>query len=227
MCLPNPQKQVQKAQQQFQQEQLDLQQQQAAEAKAQQDKLNAEEAQRQSNITAGKSAIDNAFSQFNDDYYTHAQDDYRDALLPDLTTQYDTSKDKLTAALKERGTLESTIGANALGDLFKRYTDQQTKVGSDAVGFSNNLRSSVDASKSNLYNLNQTAADPNMIQAQATGAATNLVQAPGGNRPSPVGNVFTDLLTPFVYTAAARANPSYGFTPTAPIGGSGSARVFG
>ena len=70
------------------------------------------------------------------------------------------AKDKLLATLAGRDTLESSVGANALSQLDKTRNNAAVDIGNAATDASNGLRSKVDTTKTNLYSLNASAADP-------------------------------------------------------------------
>jgi len=203
---------------------------QAAAARRQQREMERREAERQGNILAGNSAIDDAFSQFNDDYFTGAQNSYQGYYVPQIDTQRGEALDKLTAQLAGRGLLESTVGASKIAKLNQTADEAKVRVGNEAVDFGASLRGKVDASKNSLYDLSKSAADPSQVGARATGEATTLAQT-GAIAPSaPLGDLFGSILSPLAYGAQAYVNsPQRKATSTnfAPTSGSGSSSVFG
>lgn len=184
---------------------------------------------RQANIRAGQAGIDTAFGQFNPEYYDKFKEAYTGNYLPQIADQYAIAKDKLTATLAGRGTLESTVGANKFGELDKTRGNAQADIGNQATDASNSLKAKVEDAKSNLYTLNQSAADPQGVSAQAIGRATTLV-APQSL--SPLGQVFASTLNSFGAFNKADGqsmspslpwNKSPGFS--APLSGAGSSMV--
>ena len=168
----------------------------------------AREEKRQADILAGKGKIDEAYSGFDDDYYGGYKDTYTDYYNPQVDDQYKTALDQLTAALSGRGILESSPGIAKLGELQKSYDQGRTQVANDADVASRSLRSNVENSKTDLYALNQSSADPEGIGARATGQATALAAPPSF---SPLGQLFAGILSGF---AGGKQQPGLG-TPYA------------
>lgn len=189
-------------------------------------RMEAQEMSRQHDIKLGQIGIDKAFGRFGDDYYDQYKTDYTGYYYPQLDTQFEDAKAKLTAALAGRGILESTAGFDKLGDLTKEYTDAKSNIANESLDAANKLRGQVENSKSNLYSLNEVSADPKAVNAQATGQATALVAPP---QYSPLGQVFAAALAPFAnYQQAASNTPTRSYTSpysTAAVGSAGSGRV--
>jgi len=192
---------------------------------AQQDaQMKADEAARQDKIKAGQSKIDEAFGQFNDPYFTGYQQTYTDYYRPQIADQYKEARGKLIAALAGRGVLNSSIGGNALARVEKQRADAEGAVANQAVDATNNLKGQVEQTKTNLYNLNRSAADPEGIAARATGEAT-AIAAPQAL--SPLGQVFASSIAPFVtFNNADRTSMApqlpWNKYSTAPLSGTGS-----
>lgn len=196
----------------------------AKQAKKQQEELERKEAERQAKIAEGKTAIDTAFSQFDDDYYGGYKGAYLDYYLPQLDSQFTDANAKLVAALAGRGTLESTPGFNAVGKLTENYNQQRTGIANEAENAANQLQSTVENNKSDLYALNLSAADPEAMNTLAQGQATALVAPP---TLSPLSQVFASALQPYLnYQSAAQNSPGapYQSSITTASGG-GSGRV--
>lgn len=198
----------------------------AAAAKAEMD---AKEAKRQADIKTGQGSIDHAFAQYGDDYFKHFRDSYVGTKNPEIDRQYGVAKDKMVAGLAGRGVLDSTIGANALGQLEERRGSAQGDVANEASDLSNDFRGQVEKSKTDLYALNTAAGDPNMIASRAAGESTALIPPQSS---SPLGNLFGDVLSPYAayqksnaYAPGAYGGFSYG--GSAPTSGGGSGRVVG
>lgn len=170
------------------------QKQASAEAAAQAKALQAREDKRQADIKAGQGKIDESFAQFNPDYYNQFRTTYLNNYNPQIADQFSQARDKLTATLAGRGMLESTTGANAFGKIAKTRGDAEATVANSATDAANQLRSNVENTKSNLFNLNLSAADPAAIGAQAQAQATSIVSP--ASMPG-LGNVFQSALQPF------------------------------
>lgn len=159
-------------------------------AQQQQQMIQAQEDKRQADITAGKTAIDSAFSQFTDPYYDTYKQTYLDNYNPQLTDQFGQAKDQLTATLAGADTLDSSVGANALARLAKTYNDAQSGIANQAQDATNAFKSSVQNAKTNLYTMNESAADPSLAASQAQASAGTLVSP--ASLPS-LGSVFGNI----------------------------------
>lgn len=186
-------------------------------------KLDDQQAEREKNITAGQSAIDDAFSQFNDNYYTNYQNAYLNANNPDLDYQFSQANDKLKAALAARGVDNSSISGNAFADLSKTYNDKQSDIAGAAADATNSLKNKVSSAKSNLYAVNSEAADPSLAASQAAAQSTALTALPTS---SSVGDVFSSLLAPFTNYVKASSYSPYGSGSGLSLAGSKSSSVY-
>jgi hypothetical protein len=178
------------------------------------------ELERQHAIDLGKIGIDSNFDKFNKKYYEGYKDDYKGYYAPQVEDQFNESTGKLTAALADRGMLESSVGNAAQAKLFKDYGQTNTNIANEALDAANKLRSTVQQQKSSLYSLNEASADPMGVNAQAIGASTALVAPPTY---SPLGQLFTAALQPFMNYQQSSANaPSRTYrSPYASPSGSG------
>lgn len=196
----------------------------ATQAAAEQKKV---ENKRQEKIRTGQANIDTAFSQFDPQYYDKFKQTYSDAYLPQIQEQYGVAKDKLTAVLAGRGMLESTPGAVKFGQAERTRADAAANVGNMGIDAANQMKQKIDASKTNLYNLNASAGDPSMAAAQATGAAASFAAPP---TLSPLGSVFASTLNGLGTYNKADANSmspqlpwnTGGYYAGAPLSGRGS-----
>jgi fructose-specific component phosphotransferase system IIB-like protein len=201
----------------------------AAAAQAARAQRKAED-KRQTDIRAGQAGIDTAFSQFDPAYYDKFKSAYTDNYNPQIADQYGVAKDKLVATLAGRGTLESTVGANKFAQLGKTKTNAEADIGASSTDAANALKEKVEGAKTNLYTLNQAAADPQGIATQAIGQATSIA-APRAL--SPLGDVFAGLLSSAgAYNKADATslaprlswNQNAGFAPITGVGSSLSVR---
>lgn len=167
-----------------------------------------QELERQQRIQQGRASIDEAFSVFTPEYFDKYQQDYLGYYNPQVDEKYEDTQSKLRYNLARAGTLDSTPGLNAFGDLADAYTDQRRAVQSDALDASNKIRTSVEQNKSDLYAQNTAAADPSLAAIQAVGRAGSLQTAPSY---SPIGDIFSGL-------ANAGASYMYGQNQALPAG---------
>ena len=183
--------------------------------------MEVREVSRQNDVNLGKIGIDKAFSKFGDDYYKGYQNDYTGFYNPQLDRQFGEATGKTTAAMADRGTLDSSVGSNAFADLTRQNAEARTNIANEGIDASNKLRGTVENAKSGLYSLNEASADPQAINAQAIGQATSLVAPPVY---SPLGQVFAtavNSLSNFQQARNNRATANYK-SPYATGYGSGS-----
>lgn len=150
------------------------------------------EAERQARIQQGRSAIDSAFSQYNDDFYQDYQNQYLDYYTPQIEDQYSDAMRRLTLQLAQTGNLTGSVGAQQKADLQKYYDTQNQSITNRALEATNQLRSNIDSKKSDLYMNNRSAADPGSATSAATSAVSALQPAPPS---SPLSNVFGDFFS--------------------------------
>lgn len=188
------------------------------------ERLRAEEAERKANIKTGQGNIDRAFAKFDNNFFDRFRGAYQDNFVPELNDQHTRAVDKVTAGLAGRGMLESSVGANTFADMSKKLGTEKNMIAGQAAEGANQLRGKIEGAKTNLYSINQAAADPQAAAVRATGEASAFSAAPANF--APLGNVFGDFLAPFATAASAAANSRRGFTnPFATASGRGSSRV--
>lgn len=186
----------------------------AAQSAAAEAETKAAEAKRQADIKEGNTRIDSAFASYDEPYFANFKNAFTGNFNPQIDDQYSRATDKATAQLAGRGMLDSSFGASIFGDLQKTRDDARIKAASDAESAAGDLRTRIADRKSNLYALNQAAADPEGAAANAIGAATALAAPPTY---SPLGQVFADVLSNLSAFQSARANsagPSYSYKPS-------------
>lgn len=181
------------------------------------------------NIATGRSAIDSAFSQFDDGYFNNVAKSYVDQQNPQIDDQFAKAKDGLTARLAGQGTLSSSIGANRMAELAEKAAGARASAANSGRDFANQLRGNVQQSRDHLYGLNTGAVDPSQISTQAMGNATSLANGATTTPPPTVGNIFADFLTPVSNAFQANQNSArpfrLGVGSSAPTTGSGSSVV--
>jgi hypothetical protein len=103
--------------------------------------------------------------------------------------------------------------ANAIAQLQKTRDNAAVDIGNQATDAVNGLKSTIDNTKSNLYSMNATAADPLTAAAQARDSATAIV-APSAY--PTLTDVFAGALAPFASGAKTNSqsmNPLFGPAP--------------
>lgn len=197
----------------------------AAQAAAQAAEMKAEEAARQARIKEGQGKIDDAFTKFDDTYYGGYEDAYKSYYNPQIDDQYGDATDTMTAALAGRGLLESTVAAEKFAKLYQKMQETRAAIGNQAADARNALRGKVEKTKTDLYSMNTSTADPSAIAARAAGEATALA-APQSY--SELGQIFNSVIGSLGNYAQAASNtrgglwnPGSGSQPS----GSGSSSV--
>jgi hypothetical protein len=164
--------------------------QQAAEAKQ-------KEADRQARLSQGTAAVNSIFDASNDptnpnyiDYnkYNQAQLDY---YQPQLQTQYEQAKRKLTYDLARGGTLRSKGAADAAGILNTENLTGDAALRAQADTSTANLRSTVQNEKQTALNQVFSTEDPSI----AANTATSMVQQGAVAAPNlnPLGAMFSPI----------------------------------
>jgi len=187
------------------------------------------EEERQARIRAGSDLITQQFSRFDDGFFGDFQNNFLSFFEPQLDKQSNAARGQGISALVDRGILNSTEGIRGLTDIQDRDALERTNLvnrGQDEV---NKLRQGVEREKTNLFALNETAADPARIAPLAQGGAASFA-APAAF--SPLEDVFGGVLNSVAAFQAARNNAvapvarrSFNSSGVASSGGSG--RVVG
>lgn len=149
------------------------------------------EEQRQAKIKSGEGLINDAFKQFDPSFFTKYRNDYTGHYNPQVDKQFTDSRQALKYNLARARTQDSTQGQRNFGDLIEEYGKRRAEIASNALSATNTYKSNIDQQKQELYNQNQTAADP-------TKAAQSAVSAVGALRTtptySPIGDLFSGLI---------------------------------
>lgn len=194
----------------------------AAELQAETDR---KEAERQQRIRQGVSLIDREFAKFDDPFYQDFQNSFVDFYTPQIDQQFNDAQGQLVARLADRGMLESTSGLARIADLKRAAERERTLIANQAVDQATALRGNVERERSNLFALNEGAADPARVGSIVQNSATAL-RAPTAFEP--LGDVFSSVLNDLAaFNTASQNNPQSGFTSrrTASPTPTGSGRV--
>lgn len=146
-------KDAQAKQQQAADEQNALLEKQRQEAAAQLAQSQAVEAARQGKIATNSASIDDAFSQFNDDYYKKAADNVTNYYTPQLDQQFTDAQRKTALDLAEHGQSDSSIAARKAGELKTMYDTQLQQIQSKSQDAANQAKTDVSTQKGNLKSL--------------------------------------------------------------------------
>lgn len=149
------------------------------------------EVERQQQIEQGRSAIDQSFAQFDPSYFDRLQGDYTGYYMPQLDQQYGDAKKALIFNLARGGNLDASAGAQQIGNLTRKYKENQAVIGNQAVTTANQQRAQVEQNKSDLYAQLSASADP-AAAASTSAARAAALTAPVGY--SPLGDLFANFI---------------------------------
>lgn len=163
-------------------------------ANAQAQQAQQDEADRQARIKQGQDAVDQAFGQFDDNYFTKYRQAYGDYYNPQIDKQYERAQDKLKAQLAGQGILESGVGNQAFSDLAGTYADNKASISKQADAAVNGLRGNINNAKTALYTADTAAGDPAQMASMAAASATALAQPQAY---SPLADLFAGALNSY------------------------------
>jgi hypothetical protein len=164
-----------------------------------------QEAKRQAAIRDGTTAIDNTFSQFNDDFYGNRTKAHSEYYLPELDRQYKQATDRLVNSLG--GNMSGSEGAKALGELTRQYEQQKASIINSGLNYGNEARLNTANQRAQL--ISQLEGGGSVQNAGAL--ATNYAKALGSqNNFSPLGNLFGSATA---QGANAMLAPANGYAP--------------
>jgi len=149
------------------------------------------EQQRQAKIEKGRNKIDKQFNQFDDDYYGGLKEDYTGYYMPKIEDQYKDAHEQTVYGLSRSGNLNSSAGAERMGELEEAYAKQRANYEDKALGFVNDARGRVQDTRQNLYQQLEASANPAAAAQAANARASQLSQPP---QFSPIGQLFGQFL---------------------------------
>ncbi len=170
---------------------------------------------RQARIMQGQKSIEDTFANtFNDDYFNNLTRSYEEYYNPQLKDQFDSALKELTFQTARSGNAESTAANELFAKAEKQKQDAATQITNDALAATGKAKANVAAQKSNLFSLNNAAADPTQASSQAAQAAVQLDQPQSF---SPLGSIFAGLInTGNTANAINQATSPQGFSTRGP-----------
>jgi hypothetical protein len=184
----------------------------------------AAEKERQRQISLGRTNIDDAFSRFNDSYYSQLDKQYEDYARGDIDTQYQDQLRRLVGALSGIDNIAYATRNQGVEDLGSQYRSAIDMVDEGGDTIADQARNEANAARERLIQRNSSVANASAIADEARKSAENLA---GTSRMSRLASIFVD---PMQYAAS---RPGYGGRP-AVFGSSnstgtsgGSSRVVG
>lgn len=144
----------------------------------------AREAERQAQINQGMANVNQAFTPFNDAYYSNISDLYKQHYTPLVTEQYSEAKRQLPFTF---GNTQNSEYTRRMGELERDYERQQVDIGAKALDFGNQQRQAVESQRGSLSNQVTAGATPGTAASLADGAAKSLSATPAF---SAIGDLF-------------------------------------
>ena len=158
---------------------------------------------RQSNQKNAISQINNTFDTgFNQKFYDDRVKAYEGYASPELSAQYQQTRNNLSYDLARRGLTQSTAGVAQGGSLNREMAKKKSEMGDVGLGQANELRSQVESTRANLVNQAISGADPGTAGAAALAASTQF-KAPSAF--GTIGNLFDDWSKIYVGNKQAQA----------------------
>lgn len=151
----------------------------------------AAEAARKRAIEEGRSKIDETFGKFDPAYFQQVGDAYNAYYQPQLADQFEDARKNLVFGLARKGILASSAAADEIGKARTEFDRQKVRIGSQAQDRVAQAKSDVEQNRSDLYALNEAAADPNAIASMSAARAASIQPQQGL---SPLENVFASFL---------------------------------
>lgn len=167
-----------------------------------------QEQERQAAIRQGTAAVDDTFSQFDDNFYDGQRQAYLDFAQPQLEDQRAGASRELVYSLARSGQLEGSARADRESELQKLYDLESQSIADQALDYENTARTNVENARSDLVSTLNATGD-------ATGAANSaLARSAALSQPeaySPLADLFTGYTNALGTTAAAERARSYGW----------------
>jgi hypothetical protein len=141
-------------------------------------------------LREGNAAIDNAFSGFNDDYFSKLQRDYTDYAMPQYQDQYNDAKNNIVFSLARHGNINSTVAGDQYADLDKEAAKAMVGIQGTGADIANSARRDVQADKQDVIGQLNTSYDVGSATDSALSAAKALAVPKSF---SPLGQLFTNI----------------------------------
>lgn len=147
------------------------------------------EEERQARIRTGNKAINDTFSQFDDDFYQGRREAYTSYAQPQVKDQYEDAFEKLRKALAASNLTQSSVAARRRGNLEKQLGEMTRKMNRTGEEYANKARADIESARSGLQSQNMNMADPALASANALTRAQQLNEVPVFD---PITNLFAN-----------------------------------
>jgi hypothetical protein len=150
-----------------------------------------EEEARVKRVSDGTRAIRGMFDQkFNQSYWDAEQAKQKASYMDDFTTQWETARKGLEAALMRQGIYDSTEGVTRMAAARKQYKDKDEMLNQQALSTIQAAKGKTIAAQDNVIGQLRSSSDLNAANAAA---AQQLAFQSQPIPYSPLGSVFTDF----------------------------------
>ncbi len=176
-----------------------------------------QEIARAARVEEGTQSINEQFAKFDDPFFEGIEKSALDFFNPQVTDQFNSTREALTKSLARNGNLDGSVGARGLGDLTKAFTTEQANVGEKALNISRDARANVEKNRANLIRDLSGTADPFAAANAAAASAAALSRPPEF---SPIADLFSKFID-IGATQVVGANRGFK-NPASTLFGSGS-----
>jgi len=167
------------------------------------DQAAKQEKARQAAIDQGTSDINNAFAGYNTDFYNQRAKAYQQFALPQLSQQYQQTRNQLMFNLANRGLLHSGAANTQWGQLQRTNAQDKQQIADTGISQSQDLQRQVEGQKSNLIGQLYQAADPASAAKQATATAASFTPP---STFTPLANMFGNIAQQYYLSGLINRN---------------------
>lgn len=169
-------------------------------------------------IRGNTSMVQNAFTGYDDGYYTGIANAYRNYAMPLVEEQAAEARRMMPFGFSDSG---GSAFKTKAGQLEREIARNQADVSNTALRHADERRAAVEASKSNLLDLSLAGADTNIVAAEAANRAKQFAAPPPF---SPIADLFSKYTADAANYSLARAMLG---SPTSMATQSGAPLLFG
>ena len=164
------------------------------------------EAQRQQRIQQGTNEINQIFGAYDKGFFDQRAKAYEDFALPQLSQQYQQTRDQIGFNLANRGLSKSSAANKQWSDLFRNMQSAKQGIADTGRGQAQQLQQQLDTAKGTLLNQLYQSADPAQAAQSAVATAASISQP---STFAPLANQFSGLLNQYVVSQLLRNQPGY------------------
>lgn len=157
-------------------------------------KAKKQEKERQALITKGMGDINSAFAGYTPDFYQQRAAAYQQYALPQLSHQYQQTKNAMLFGQANRGLLGSSVSTKQNSDLSREMGLQKQAIADVGRGQAQDLQRQVEAQRTALQSQLYETANPTLAGQNATAAAASMAVP---SVYAPLGNMFSNLLNQY------------------------------